>query len=69
MDGKGRAIDNIFIERFWQSIKYEKIYIEPSEEGHELYGKIKEYMAFYNTRRRHKSLGKKRPMEVYSMAA
>jgi putative transposase len=42
MDGKGRAIDNIFIERFWRSLKYEKIYLEPSEDGHELYGKIKE---------------------------
>ena len=46
MDGKGRAIDNIFIERFWRSIKYEKIYLEPSDDGLELYGKVKAYMGF-----------------------
>ncbi len=37
----GRAIDNIFIERFWRNIKYEKIYLEPSDDGLELYDKIK----------------------------
>ena len=69
MDGKGRAIDNIFIERFWRSIKYEKIYLEPSDDGLELYGKIKEYMEFYNTRRLHQSLGYKKPEEVFKEAA
>jgi putative transposase len=44
MDGKGRAIDNIFIERFWRSLKYEKIYLEPSDNGLELYHKIKDYL-------------------------
>ncbi len=39
MYGKGRAIDNIFIERFWRNIKYEKIYLEPSANGLELYQK------------------------------
>lgn len=69
MDGKGRAIDNIFIERFWRNIKYEKIYIEPSEDGIELYGKIKWYMEFYNNRRQHQSLDYKRPEEVFRTAA
>lgn len=69
MDGKGRAIDNIFIERFWRSLKYEKIYIEPSEDGIELYGKIKDYMEFYNNRRNHQSLGRKKPGEVFRPAA
>ena len=69
MDGKGRAIDNIFIERFWRSIKYEKIYMEPSEDGLELYGKIEVYMEFYNTRRQHQSLGYKRPEQVFRKAA
>lgn len=69
MDGKGRAIDNIFIERFWRSIKHEKIYLEPSADGLELYGKIKEYMAFYNAERLHQSLGYKIPQQVYLMAA
>ena len=44
MNGKGRAIENIFIERFWRNIKYEKIYLEPLEDGLELYGKIKDYL-------------------------
>lgn len=69
MDGKGRAIDNIFIERFWRNIKYEKIYPEPSEDGHELYGKIKWYMKFYNAERGHQSLGYKRPEMVFRAAA
>ncbi len=69
MDGKGRAIDNIFIERFWRSIKYEKIYLEPSEDGIELYGKIKDYMAFYNAERGHQSLGYKIPERVFKSAA
>lgn len=57
MDGKGRAIDNIFIERFRRNIKYEKIYLEPFDDGLELYGKIKAYMEFYNTKWQHQSLG------------
>ena len=69
MDGKGRAIDNIFIERFWRSIKYEKIYIEPSDDGVELFGKIKGYMEFYNNKRPHQSLGYKKPEQVFSHAA
>lgn len=69
MDGKGRAIDNIFIERFWRNIKHEKIYLEPSEDGIELYGKIKEYVEFYNTRRPHQSLGYEKPVRIYGQAA
>jgi len=69
MDGKGRAIDNIFIERFWRNIKYEKIYLEPSDDGLELYGKIKDYMKFYNTERLHQSLGYKRPEQVFRQVA
>ncbi len=69
MDGKGRAIDNIFIERFWRNIKYEKIFLEPSDDGLELYGKIKAYMEFYNMERQHQSLGYKRPGQVFSQAA
>lgn len=69
MDGKGRAIDNIFIERFWRNIKYEKLYPEPSDDGHELYGKIKWYMEFYNTERGHQSLDYKKPEKVFRSAA
>ena len=69
MDGKRRAIDNIFIERFWRNIKYEKIYLEPSDNGLDLYRKIKEYMTYYNTERPHQGLEYKRPVEIYRTAA
>lgn len=69
MDGKGRAIDNIFIERFWLSLKYEKIYLEPCDNGLELYHKIKDYMKFYNMERPHQRLGYKRPVEMFRVAA
>lgn len=48
MDWKGRAIDNIFIERFWRTIKYEYVYISPSNGGHELYLCIEENVRFCN---------------------
>ena len=69
MDGKGRAIDNIFIERFWRSLKHEKIYLEPSDNGLELYHKIKDYMEFYNRERPHQALGYKTPEEMFRAAA
>ncbi|WP_140166791.1 IS3 family transposase, partial [Algoriphagus faecimaris] len=53
MDGKGRAIDNVFIERFWRTIKYEKIYLNPPQDGLDLYAQLAEYMDYYNHRRRH----------------
>jgi putative transposase len=69
MNGKGRAIDNIFIERFWRSIKYENIYIEQSDDGIGLFGKIKSYMEFYNTRRLNQSLDYKKPEQVFCHGA
>ena len=65
MDGKGRAIDNIFIERFWRSIKQEYIYINPPNGGKELYDGIEEYIRFYNHERSHQSLDRKTPAEVF----
>lgn len=65
MDGKGRALDNIFIERFWGSFKREKIYLNPPNGGVDLYQKTKEYVFFYNTQRRHKSLDDATPDSVY----
>ncbi|KAA1239150.1 IS3 family transposase, partial [Aquimarina sp. RZ0] len=61
MDGKGRALDNIYIERFWKSLKYEKIYLNPPNGGLDLYQKVKEYIEFYNTKRRHTEIGKVPP--------
>lgn len=68
MDGKGRAIDNVFIERFWRTIKYENIYLNPPQDGLDLYEQMAEYMNYYNNQRRHSSLDKRIPAEVYSMA-
>ena len=64
----GRWVDNVFIERFWRSLKYEKVYLEPSEDGHELYEKIKWYMVFYNTRRPHQTLNYLKPEQLYAQA-
>lgn len=68
MDGKGRATDNIFIERLWRSVKYEDIYLNAYENGIELYKGIGNYMEFYNNHRRHQSLDYKRPIDVINAA-
>ena len=65
MDGKGRAIDYIFIDRFWRNIKYEKLYLEPSDNGLELYHKLRDYMKYYNLERPHQGLKYKKPVEMY----
>lgn len=65
MDGKGRATDNIYIERLWRSIKYENLYLHSYENGLELYHGIKKYFKFYNTERRHQSLDYSTPAEVF----
>jgi putative transposase len=56
MDGKGRAIDNIFIERLWKSVKYEDIYLKVYQDGVDLYQGLKKYFDFYNLKRPHQSL-------------
>ena len=65
MDGKGRSIDNIVIERFWRSIKYEEIYLNDYKSMEELRYSIDNYITKYNTRRLHSSIGNKTPDEVY----
>ena len=65
MDGKGRAIDNIYIERFWRTIKYEDIYLKAYENGVSLYKGIEKYMHFYNTKRKHQHLNNKTPKVLY----
>lgn len=69
MDGKGRAIDNIFIERLWKSVKYECVYIHVFDDGVQLYNGLKEYFHFYNTERPHQSLDYKTPEWKYREAA
>lgn len=66
MDGKGRATDNIAIERFWRSAKYENIYIQEYKNIRELKNGINEYIAFYNHKRYHQSLKYQKPMNVYN---
>ena len=65
MDGKGRWLDNVVIERFWRSIKYEDIYLKSYENGWELERGIEAYMMRYNFKRPHQSLEKATPDEVY----
>lgn len=65
MDGKGRAIDNIFIERFWRSYKYEYLYFNVPNGGKELFDDSEEYFRFYNFERRHQSLNRVPPAEHY----
>lgn len=66
MDGKGRAIDNIFIERLWRSVKYENVYLQAYANTLELYKGLKEYFRFYNDERFHQSLDYKTPSEMYN---
>ena len=65
MDGRGRATDDIYIERFWRSIKYEDIYLNAYEDGVELWHGIDNYIRIYNTKRLHQSLDYQTPDEVY----
>lgn len=65
MDGKGRAIDNIFVERLWRSLKYEEVYLKDYETVQEAKTGIKRYFEYYNNERPHQSLGYKTPAEIY----
>lgn len=65
MDGKGRALDNVFVERLWWSVKYEKVYLHAYQNGKELFEGLNEYFDYYNNRRLHEALGYKTPSEVY----
>lgn len=65
MDGKGRAIDNVFIERLWRSVKYENVYLQDYQSVRELRLGLKEYFEFYNRERLHQSLDYRTPHEVH----
>jgi putative transposase len=67
MDSVGRALDNIFVERLWRTVKYEHIYLHVAEDGVMLYEGLKKYFLFYNHERIHQSLGYKTPMEFLKM--
>lgn len=65
MDGRGRYLDNIFVERLWRSVKYEEVYLHAYETGQEAYDRLKWYFGFYNTERPHQALDYRTPGEVY----
>ncbi|MCC7463449.1 MAG: transposase, partial [Gammaproteobacteria bacterium] len=71
MDGKGRWIDNVFIERLWRSVKYEEVYLHAYGNGSEARAGLRRYFGFYNARRSHQSLDYRTPDAVYfgSLAA
>jgi putative transposase len=66
MDGKGRYLDNIFIERLWRSIKYELIYIKAFEDGKHLKKEVKDWFNWYNMERPHQALDYQKPEQVYA---
>ena len=65
MVGVGRAIDNVFIERLWRTLKYDHLYLYPAENGTECRAEITDYLRYYNEERPHSSLNDQTPDEVY----
>lgn len=65
MDGRGRAIDNVFIERLWRSVKYEEVYLRDYTDGWHAEASLAAYFRFYNQERIHQALGYRTPWEVY----
>ena len=61
MDGKGRWVDNVFVERLWRSVKYEDVYLHAYDIPASLRAGLTDYFQFYNGRRRHRSLGRRTP--------
>lgn len=68
MDGRGRALDNIFVERLWRSVKHEDVYLKGYVDMPGLHLGLTEYFEFYNTERPHQSLGNRTPIQVYQAA-
>lgn len=68
MDGRGRAFDNIFVERLWRNVKHEDVYLKGYSTMIELTAGLAEYFTFYNSERPHQSLGQETPDVVYKTA-
>lgn len=66
MDGRGRALDNVFIERLWWTVKYEDVYPKVYASGRDLHRGLSRYFKYYNEERRHSALDRKTPAEVFS---
>ncbi|MCX7100798.1 MAG: integrase core domain-containing protein [Methylobacter sp.] len=69
MDGRGRALDNIFVERLWRTVKYEEVYLKQHDSVQHLLLGLTDYFMFYNEDRPHQSLGYETPSVVYQTAA
>ena len=65
MDGKGRYMDNIFVERLWRSLKYELIYPGDFASGADLWPELDRYFHFYNHQRPHQALGYRTPADLF----
>ena len=65
MDGRGRCLDNVFVERLWRTVKYENVYVRGYETVPQLHEGLKDYFTFYNTERLHQSLKYQTPATVY----
>ena len=66
MDGKGRYLDNIFVERLWRSVKYEEVYLKAYRNGSEARRGIDAYLDLYNRERPHQALGYRTPAQVFA---
>jgi putative transposase len=69
MDGKGRWVDNVFVERLWRSVKYEEVYLRAYDSISDACASLGRYFAFYNSKRRHQSLDRRTPDSVYYQGA
>ena len=65
MDGRGRALDNIFVERLWRSVKYEYVYLHEIQTVQEAWLGLRDFFDFYNHERFHQSLGYRTPAQIY----
>ena len=65
MDGRGRALDNVFVERLWRTVKYEEIYLRDYADGREAHARLDSYFHFYDAERRHAALDRQTPATVY----
>ena len=66
MDGRGRALDNIFTERLWRSVKYEEVYLNEYASPRDALNGISRYFTFYNAERPHQSLAYQTPAQLYA---
>ena len=69
MDGRGRAIDNIFIERLWRTVKQDYVYLYPANDGKELYSGLSDFFNYYNHGKPHQGIGRVIPITLYKQAS